>query len=72
MRSQAMQGVFSMVTVFYADFRYYLTPAEFLQESVKRRELVDRHGFVDVPLWCMEWHCSPFWHAFADPAAHGK
>ena len=51
---------------------YYLTPAEYLQESVKRRELVDRHGFVDVPLWCTEWHCSPFWHAFADPAAYGR
>ncbi len=51
---------------------YYLTPAEFLAESVKRREMVDGYGYGDVPLWCTEWHCSPFWHDFADPVAYGR
>lgn len=51
---------------------YYLTPAEFLQESVRRRQLVDSYGFADIPLWATEWHCSPFWHDFQDPVAYGR
>ena len=51
---------------------YYLTPAEFLQESVRRREMVDSYGFKDIPLWATEWHCSPFWHDFQDPVAYGR
>ena len=51
---------------------YYLTPAEFLSESVKRREMMDCHGFANIPLWTTEWHCSPFWHDFADPVAYGR
>ena len=51
---------------------YYLTPAEFLQESVKRRQLVDSYGYKDIPLWATEWHCSPFWHDFQDPVAYGR
>ncbi|NMA43979.1 MAG: hypothetical protein GX946_11460 [Oligosphaeraceae bacterium] len=51
---------------------YYLTPAELLSESVKRREMLDQYGFHSVPLGTNEWHCSPRWYAFSDPVGYGK
>lgn len=51
---------------------YYLTPAELLAETHRRRRMLDERGFHSVPLWINEWHASPVWSSFPDPVGYRR
>lgn len=49
---------------------YYHTPAELLAETFRRRQMMDRYGFKDIPMCINEWHASPYWESFKDPVGY--
>lgn len=49
---------------------YFFTPSEFLSETHVRRRMLDERGFGKIPLYTCEWHPSPVWDKFSDPAGY--